>query len=461
METSFPYEEKTLSNGLRIMMIHNKEWPFIRIRFVLDRGSLWDPPKKAGLGFLTAQSLKQGTRFHNYLQLTYAFDQIGSELNVEVDFDSISFSASTLSKYSGSLLRLMKQVLLLPRMDKKDFLKERYRLLQSLKALPDNQDSFATRLFYQELFPSSLLYGRPQKGWQHTVRRIRHEDIVRHYFQHYRPNHSTLVVSGKISDHFIQKIKKSFRGWKNAKTWRKAYVPQWHKGEKEKDTSPPRSPQKRKRHLKILHQNGLELSYLLLGSRGKPRRYEKDKSLALATLALGSGSSSRLYRALREKKNLVYKVSAQQIAWKESGAFIIKATTTNQNTARALSKILSLFARWQKQGITSEELKKARNKYQNHFISLGETSENTANILASLQALGFEKPYSKWKSSLEEIKRTSRSDIKKALKEVLSSPELQVLLIGDKDQMDLEKIQKLKWDSFKTLPLKEALQMGQ
>ena len=252
---------------------------------------------------------------------------------------------------------------------------------------------------------------------------------------------------------FTQKIKSSFQNWKNSKTWRKAYIPQWDKEAKEKDTSPPRSPNKRKGHLKILHQKGLKLSYLLLGSRGKPYRYEKDMKLQLATLALGSMPSSQLHRALRKKKNLVYKISAQQIVWKESGAFIIKAIATNQNVAEVLSKTLPLFVRWQKQGITSVELKKAKNKYQNHFISLQETSENTADALASLQALGLEKPYSKWKFSLEEIKGISRSDIKKTLKEVFSFQEPQVLLIGDKDKMDLEKIQKLKWDSFKTLPL--------
>ena len=139
VETPFPYEEKTLKNGLRIMMVHNKELPFLKIRFILNRGSLWDPPKKAGLGFLTAQSLKQGTRFHSYSQLSYALGQIGSELNVGVDFDSISFFASTLSKYSESLLLLMKQVFLQPRMDKKSFLRERYKLLQRLNTLSDNK----------------------------------------------------------------------------------------------------------------------------------------------------------------------------------------------------------------------------------------------------------------------------------------------------------------------------------
>ena len=471
----FPYEEKTLNNGLRIMMVHNKELPRIKLHLMLNRGSLWDPPKKTGLSLLTARLLKQGTHSLSYLQLSYAFAQIGSELNVNVGFDSISFSASTLSNYGVTLLKLMKQVLLSPRMDKKDFSREKHKLLQALKTLPDNKNSFATRLFYEELFPSSLLYGRPQKGWQRTLKRIQHEDIVRHYFQHYRPNRFILLVSGKIQDNFIKKIKTAFQSWKKAESWKTAYSPSFpqkdgedqknkqsnkHKGnKKDKDsskasqTSQPST--KAGRRLKIIHQKGLKLSHILLGRQGKPRRYEKDMSLRLATLALGSGMSSRLHVALREKTPLVYSVHAQRVAWKEAGAFIIKTTTANKNTTKALSKILSLFSRWHRQGITSGELKKVKNKYRRAFASGVETSEYMADNLASLYSFGFAKPYQTLESLLEEMESVSPSSIRKSLKEALPSKNLQVLLIGDKDQMDLKKLQKMKWASFEVVPLKE------
>ena len=445
----FPYKEKVLSNGLRLMMVHNKTLPRLKLRFMLNRGSRWDPLKKAGLSLLTARSLQQGTRFHNYLQLSAAFAQIGSELKVEAGFDSISFVASTLSTHEARLLHLMKQVLISPRMDKKDFSREKYKLIQRAKTLPDNRISFTTRLFYETLFPSPSLYRRPEKGWQRTLKRIRHEDVVRHYFQHYHPNHFILMISGDIQEDFIKKIERSFWSWKKKKAWKTAYTPR-------EETQTISSQGKAKRHLRIIHQKGLDTSYLLLGSQGKSGLYEKDMNLRLATLALSSGRTSRLHVALKEKTSLVYTARAQHKTWKETGAFVMETMTASKNTAKVLSKMLSLFSKWHRKGITWQELKKAKNTYRNTFASLVETSENMADTLAFLYSLGIAKPYQKLESNLEAMERVSLSDIKKALKEALSLKDLQVFLLGDKDQMGLEKIQKMKWTSFKVIPWEEA-----
>ena len=231
----FPYKEKILKNGLRMHLIYNNELPRIQVKLVLSRGSTWDPPNKAGLGRMTAHMLNQGTRSLNRLQLSSAFAQIGSHLKIVTGFEFISFGASTLSSYKNRLLKLMQEVLLSPRMDKKDFLRERNKIIQTLSSLPDQTDDFASRLFRQEVFPSSP-YGRPYTGWRFTLKKIHHEDMVRHYFQHYRPDQFTLVLSGDIQASFIKRAERAF----STKQWKKTKVWQAEKSDPQlKNSSPP------------------------------------------------------------------------------------------------------------------------------------------------------------------------------------------------------------------------------
>ena len=173
-----------------------------------------------GLGQMTAVMLKQGIRFRDKVgiihdrdsvQLSSDFAQIGSALGIEVRKHYVSFSASTLSFDQNDLrlLKLMRQVLLSPRMlvsslGKKDFLREQAKQIESLKSLPDKGFDFLFHLFQQDLFSSSL-YGRPSTGVRSTIKQIQYKDVASHYFQYYRPQNFTLVISGDVKEPLPQR----------------------------------------------------------------------------------------------------------------------------------------------------------------------------------------------------------------------------------------------------------------
>ena len=217
------------------------------------------------------------------------------------------------------------------------------------------------------------------------------------------------------------------------------------------------APLKPGRHLKVIDKKGLTQSYIIIGSRSKARRYEKDLALRLISMALGTGLSSRLYMELREKSSLVYATHARRRAWKEAGIFTIESLTANKNTPKALQKMLSVLSKVYKKGITSRELKRAKNQVRNGFASLVETSENMADAIITLQSVGISNPYQELKTYLDKLDKISRSEIKKTFKEVIHLKNLQILLLADKDQIDLQKIKKMKkWTSFDVVPFKEV-----
>ena len=57
-----PYEIKTLSNGLKVLVVLHHEQPSVSFRLLLRAGTLQEPADKPGLANFMAGLLNQGTR---------------------------------------------------------------------------------------------------------------------------------------------------------------------------------------------------------------------------------------------------------------------------------------------------------------------------------------------------------------------------------------------------------------
>ena len=79
-----------------------------------------------------------------------------------------------------------------------------------------------------------------------------------------------------------------------------------------------------------------------------------------------------------------------------------------------------------------------------------------ADTLITLKAYGVANPYEELRSYLERLESLSSSKVKKVMREVIDLNNLQILILGDKDKMDLQKLQKRKWASFEIVPFEKT-----
>src|SRR5690554_4305325 len=74
------YTSFTLSNGLVVNLMEQKEVPVIAVNVILPAGAIYDG-EKAGLASLTADALELGTKNYTKTQLDEALDFVGANLN--------------------------------------------------------------------------------------------------------------------------------------------------------------------------------------------------------------------------------------------------------------------------------------------------------------------------------------------------------------------------------------------
>ena len=106
------------------------------------------------------------------------------------------------------------------------------------------------------------------------------------------------------------------------------------------------------------------------------------RSICLSTI-LGDGRSSRLYRRVREEAGLAFGVSAYSYTPGDPGIFGIDATTEPEKRVATEELVLKIIEEIQHDGVTSEELAKAKKISLSHHLAALTTMRGQASDLGS------------------------------------------------------------------------------
>ena len=97
-----------------------------------------------------------------------------------------------------------------------------------------------------------------------------------------------------------------------------------------------------------------------LGGTGIPRADDRRFVLRVLDTILGGSSSSRLFQEVREKRGLAYSVYSYASHYADTGQVALYVGTRPDNVGEAMDVIGTELRRLQEDGVSSEELERAR-----------------------------------------------------------------------------------------------------
>ena len=101
-----PYE-KTLANGLGVVLIEDKRLPLISFRLAFRSGDANDPADLPGLTDMLSHLLSEGTETRTSRQIAEEIERLGGTLSVGSASDFTTIAASSLSIYVDEILELI------------------------------------------------------------------------------------------------------------------------------------------------------------------------------------------------------------------------------------------------------------------------------------------------------------------------------------------------------------------
>ncbi len=216
-------------------------------------------------------------------------------------------------------------------------------------------------------------YRWPVIGWMDDLNRITLKDCKEFYKTFYAPNNAVMVIAGDIDKSKVKDLIQKYYG------------------------NLPSSEIKPRSYPKEPNQGSIRVREIVkavqtptIGMAFKTSRAGEDDTYVLDLIAniLGSDQSSRLYKRMVYRSQIVLNVNASSWTPQEPGFFQIAAGLRTGMTPDNILKVIENEL-WvlRSKGVTEAELKKAKNQIMMDYVNSLKTIHGKANALALNETL--------------------------------------------------------------------------
>ena len=411
--------ERTLANGLRLLIVEHKELPIADFVLVVRSGTEADPRGREGLATLTSALLDEGTATRNSMQIADQAAFLGVELSTAAGWDASRISLHTPTAQLDSALALFADVALRPAFASKEIERLRKERLTQILQIKDRAPQIADLAFSSILYGENHPYGRWQTGTEASVKAITRADLQRFYNTHYRPNNATLIVVGDVSPDDIEaRINKLFGDWK------KGEVPAT------KFTKPPAAGATT---VYLIDKPGAPQSSFRVGTIGVPRSTEDFFALQVMNTILGGSFTSRLNNNLRETKGYTYGAFSGFAMRQQAGPFVARAEIVAEKSDSALIEFMKEL-RNVHQPVPGAELDKAKQYLQLQLPGQFETTTDIAQGLVPVALYSL--PLDYYNHYAQNIGAITQQDVQRVARQYVTPDNFAIVIVGDRKAIE-------------------------
>src|SRR5664279_3983728 len=290
--TGAPVADFTLANGLQLVVIPDHRTPVVTEMIWYKVGSADETPGKSGLAHFLEHLMFKGTAKHPAGQFSKVVASIGGQENAFTSSDYTGYYQRVPRDQLKTVMEFEADRMTGLQLTDKVVLPEREVILEEQNQRIGNNP----RARLGEQIDAALYlnhpYGRPVIGWRHEMEQLSRDDAIGFYRRFYGPNGAVVVIAGDVEPEQARAFAEETYG----KIKRNNVIAPRHR--------PQEPPPVATRSLTLadarVEQPMLQRSYLVRSFATAKSSNMPGQSEALEVLAhiLGSGNSSRLYRAL-------------------------------------------------------------------------------------------------------------------------------------------------------------------
>ncbi len=409
--------ETILENGLKITYIQKISLPITRIALLIDCGSKFDPKNQKGLANLTSMLLDEGADGLSALDISDAFDTLGSNFSISCDRETVNIKLQTLTENLYNSLNIFSKVLLKPDFKKHDFDREKKKITTKILQLSNEPDFLAQRIMEFQVLGESNNYAYPSLGYIDQINNISNADILNFYNRNFHPEVSNLVAAGNLDfENFIEVIT--------------PYLIEWRRLDKIINQEFP-VDLNQKRILLFDKKNSVQSEIRVAHPSLKRNEYNFFPRLILNTI-LGGQFTSRINLNLREAKGYTYGAFSGFNYFKDSAYFYVSTSVGNEFTADTVNEIYSELNKI-KEGVTNEELAFAKSSIIKRFPSNFETYRQITGNLSTKVIHSLPDDY--FNGFIKNVERVTSEQVKKAAEDLILPDNAICVIIGDKSSL--------------------------
>ena len=361
-----------LPNGITVLSRANFNSPTLSIKGYLHSGSLFDPPDKLGLSYLTAFGLMTGTENYDFQSLYNEVESIGASLNFSAGTLTSSFSAHCLSEDLSLILGLIAECLQSPTFPEKEFNRQKNQMLTALAIRAQDTNAMASLLFDKIVYADHP-YQHPEEGYIETVQAIEQQDLVDFYHRTFGPNNMAIVIVGAVEPQVaVDAVSQALGAWTNPNQEPLPEIP---------SIQPLKKSIRESNHIP-----GKSQADIVMGSHAPDRLSPDFHALRIGNNILGEfGMMGRLGQSVREDAGLAYYAYSSLSISLGPGAWEMIAGVNPTNIDQAISLITEEVRRFIAEPVTDQELSDSKSYFLGRMPLLLESNSGVAVSLLNIE----------------------------------------------------------------------------
>ncbi|MER9131325.1 pitrilysin family protein [Mesorhizobium sp. M0768] len=369
-----------LDNGMEVVVVPDHRAPIVTHMVWYKIGSADEPPGKSGIAHFFEHLMFKATSNHAAGELDRAVAAIGGSDNAFTSYDYTAFHETVVPQALGEMMSFeadrMRNLIL-----NDDVIKtERDVILEERRSRIDSNPQAVLDEEIDATLWQNQPYRIPVIGWMQEMEKLNRTDALAFYNKYYTPNNAVLVVAGDVEPETVKALAEKTYG----KVARGPDLPPRIR---------PVEPEQNTRRTVTLTDGRVSVPSFTTQwvvpsyHTAKPGEAE---ALDVLSEILGGGNRSRLYQELVVRQGIAAEAGAffQGTMLDDTNFTVYGAPRGDAKLADIEAAVDAEIARIAKDGVTSDELEKSKDRFVRSMIFARDKQEDMANIYGSTLATG-------------------------------------------------------------------------
>ncbi|MBV6647205.1 MAG: insulinase family protein [Cyclobacteriaceae bacterium] len=384
----FPQAEYLQIAGCETLLLRSSNQPVVVLELILSSGR-WTE-KRPGISYFGSKMILEGTPQKTAEQISFAFEALGSYVEINPGFDHQTIKLYTLKRFFEKSVSMLFELF-----DKATFPSEEFALMKTIRQ-QNLQNQLSKPNQFASLKLTELLYGQ-----EHPYGRIIIPEMVEpltreqahEYFQWVLFRNPKIVLVGDVEDSQIDFLNQMFKRLESNTVATEKFLPQTSIGDHE------------------INRQANQAS-VRIGKITIPKHHPDIHKLSIANTILGGFFGSRLMKNIREEKGLTYGIHSSIVHLAEHSYWTVGSELAKDKLTEGLSEIQKEINILCDQPPTEDELETVRNYLSGKLMTSMDSVFGLASLYKSTFLFGMDPTYfSEFMSTLQSIQSADISEV--------------------------------------------------
>ncbi|WP_282158560.1 M16 family metallopeptidase [Shimia thalassica] len=404
-------KEFTSPGGINVWLLEEPSIPMVALELRFQGGASLDAEGKRGATNLMVGLLEEGAGDLDSQGFAKASESLAARYGYDVSDDTVAISSVFLSENRDEAMELLRLSIIEPRFDEASLERVRGQVLSVVRSEETDPNKIAGKTFKAIAFGDHP-YGSGLNGTVESVSSLTRDDIVAAHQAALAKDRMVVSVVGDITAEELGPMLDNLLG----------ALPE--KGA----PLPPKTTPNLTGAVEVVEFDTPQ-SVAVFGQLGIER--DDDDFFAaylLNTILGGGGFESRLMEEVREKRGLTYGVYSYLVPKDLAALYMGSVASANDRIGEAVQVIQDEWARMANDGVTLDELNKAKALLTGAYPLRFDGNGAIAEIMVGMQVQGLPIDYIKTRN--DKVNAVTLDEINRVASELLKPDALQFVIVG-------------------------------